>query len=215
MNIDIRTLVFLLFTFAVVQAQSVQKIAIKDLPKDIQYEGIIKEAISYTDSLGQHIVITSEKDIHISDKFHHENGGRDAELFVYNYLMSKDIYILNWKVYDYISDCPFDIEVSFLKNTFNVTDLDKDGICEVWIMYKLCCRSDVSPCDMKIIMYEGIQKFAMRGYKRVFGGTNKGVAYYYGGEYTFDSAFRNGPEQFREFAEKLWEKNKMDKPYQQ
>ena len=38
-------------------------------------------------------------------------------------------------------------------------------------MYKTVCHVDVSPCDMKIIMYQGGQKYAIRGKNKVFYGT--------------------------------------------
>jgi hypothetical protein len=63
---------------------------------------------------------------------------------------------------------------------------------------------------MKIIMYHGQQKFAMRGQNKVFSGTDdKGKKYYIGGDYKYDKAFADGPKEFLEFAKKLWDKNIM------
>jgi hypothetical protein len=56
---------------------------------------------------------------------------------------------------------------SFVKNTFKINDLDHNGIAEIWLMYKIVCHGDVSPCEMKIIIYEEKQKIAMRGENKV------------------------------------------------
>ena len=175
------------------------------LPFDIKLEGKIKNAVRWTDSLGDNMVITTETGIFQNKKFRHEEDGNDAELFAYHFLISKDEAKQTWKVYDFIKDCPLDIEASFIKNTFQVTDLNKDGVAEIWLMYKTVCHGDVSPCDMKIIMYQGPQKFAMRGKNKVKISDRD----YVGGEYKFDPAFSSGPKEFLEFAKKLWQKNIM------
>jgi hypothetical protein len=78
---------------------------------------------------------------------------------------------------------------------------------EVWIMYTTVCHGDVSPGDMKIIMYEGKQKFAMRGHDKV----QVSEKDFDGGDYKFDQAFNAGPKAFRDFAVKLWNKNIMQR----
>lgn len=61
-------------------------------------------------------------------------------------------------------------------------------------------------------MYEGNQKYAMRGQNKVFGGTDKnGVDHYIGGEYKYDEAFSKGPKEFLKFAQELWNRNVMQK----
>lgn len=190
----------------------VTNLEIKDLPLEIKYEGKIKNAIQWTDELGLNIVILSETGIYRSEKFIHENEGMDAELFGYHYLDADGMLIAVWKLYDFISDCPVDIEASFIKNTLQVTDLNEDKIAEVWLMYKTVCHGDVSPSDMKIIMYQGNQKYAMRGQNKVNAGTDEnGKEIYIGGEYKFDKAFKTGPVEFKNFAIALWNKNIMQK----
>lgn len=88
-------------------------------------------------------------------------------LFAYHYIISGNKANQTWKVYDYISDCPVEIAAYFVKNTFNVTDLNKNGIAEVLLMYKTTCHGDVSPLQMKVIMYEGKEKYAMSGENKV------------------------------------------------
>lgn len=189
---------------------SLKQLDITKLPKGIKYEGKIKTAVCWVDSLGDNIAILTETGIYQSEKFKHENDGNDAELFAYHYLVIGDNAFQTFRVYDFISDCPVDIEAKFINNSFQVTDLNQDGVSEIWIMYKTVCHGDVSPCDMKIIMYQGQQKFAIRGQNKVFGGTDeKGKNHYIGGDYKYDKAFAVGPKEFLDFAKKLWNKNIM------
>ena len=74
-------------------------------------------------------------------------------------------------------------------------------------MYKTVCHGDVSPSNMKVIMYQGLQKYAMRGRNKVKISETETE----GGEYTFDKVFVDGPISFRNFAIKLWEKNILQK----
>ena len=69
-----------------------------------------------------------------------------------------------WRLRDGIEDCPFDLDLGPLPGSTAVTDLDHDGQTETTLVYKLACRSDVSPSDLKLIMHEGAAKYALRGY---------------------------------------------------
>lgn len=187
---------------------SLTQLDLAKLPKGIAYEGKIKTAVRWTDSLGDNVVILTETGIYESKKIQHENNGRDAEIFAYHFIIKEDTASQTWRVYDFISDCPVDIEAQFIKKSFQVTDLNSDGIGEIWIMYKTVCHGDVSPCNMKIIMYEGNQKFAVRGQNKVMIGIDeKGIKHYEGGDYTYDKAFAEGPKEFLAFAKKMWDKN--------
>lgn len=190
---------------------TVEKIDSTQFPSSIKYEGFIKNAVRWKDKAGDNIVITTETGYHINKKFQHETDGSDAELFAYHFIVSGNEAKQTWKVYDYISDCPVDIVASFVKNTFQVTDLNKNGIAETWLMYKTVCHGDVSPCDMKVIMYEGDQKYAMRGESKVAVGLlDNGKEQYIGGEYKLDENFKKGPKVFKEFTQKLWSDNLIE-----
>lgn len=63
----------------------------------------------------------------------------------------------------------------------------------------LACRGDVSPSTMKLIMYEGDKKYAVRGTCKIVMGDES-----YGGEMNMDANFKNGLQVFREYAQKKW-----------
>lgn len=92
------------------------------------------------------------------------------------------------------------MEANFVKNTLRITDLDNNGKGEVWLMYRTVCHGDVSPSNLKVIMYQEQQKFAMRGTSKVRVSDNR----FDGGDYKFDRAFMAAPQIFRDFAQKLW-----------
>lgn len=173
------------------------------LPKGISYKGTLKTAVRWTDKMGDNLVVTTVTG-ETDSKSPEVEGSRDAFLYATHYLVFKDSVSQVWKVTDYVKECPFDIILNFVGNTFQVTDLNQDGIGEIWLMYKASCRSDVSPVDMKVIMYEGKQKYAMRGQNVVELSKEETM----GGEYKLDKAFNDGPAAFRDFAKKLWKDNR-------
>ena len=180
----------------------VTKLDKNSVPNNIQYDGNIVQAVRWTDSTGDNIVILTA-----TEKTQSKNApGRDAALYAYHYVVSGDSIKQTWKVYDYIKECDTDMDLYFVDNAFAVTDLNKDGKAEVWIMYKNSCRGDVSPAPMKIIMYQDNKKFAVRGTNKVQHSAN----YYAGGEFTFDDAFKKAPAEFRQYAEKLWKQHEVE-----
>jgi hypothetical protein len=183
---------------------SATKIDAKHLPAGIAYEGKLKSATRWTDANGDNIAFVTETGEHRNPKFPHEGeDGKDAELFAYHFIMKEGKPSLSWKVYDFVSDCPVDLTASF--NDFRISDADKNGIAEVWMVYKTACRGDVSPAEMKIIMYENGKKHAMRGTEKILQGIDdNGNKSYSGGDYRFDPAFLVVPESIRAFAKKLW-----------
>jgi len=179
---------------------------IVNIPKEAKFNGVAKKVVKWIDTSGEYIAIISESEESKKINAEADMEEKSKQLFAVCYAIKKDSLIQKWKVFDQISSCPFDITISFIQNTFQVTDLNNDGIAEVWMMYKMVCRSDVSPCDMKIIMYQGQQKFAMRGQNKV----KMTETEYFGGEYKFDKTFNEGPKEFRDLAIKLWNKNSIE-----
>lgn len=191
----------LLFSLSLTGQIEVRPLDKDKLPKELVFKGRVKDAVQWADKAGNNMVITTETGEYASKSG--TDGYKDAELFAHHFISENGVFKQTWKVVDFTKECPLDLEATFIKNTFQVTDLNKDSIAEIWLMYKTVCHGDVSPCEMKVIMYEGNQKYAMRGQNRVEIDKNK----FLGGEYTFDKAFMAGPQVFREHAKDLWSKN--------
>lgn len=175
------------------------------IPETIKYTGNIIQAARWTDSTGDHMVILTATG-KVQRKNSPDDSYSDGALYAYHYLVSGDSITHTWRVYDYIKECPVDMFLNFVDNTFSVTDLNKDGKAEVWMMYKISCQGDVSPIPMKIVMYQDNKKFAVRGTARV----KVSATEYLGGEYSFDAALKKAPAEFRQYAKKLWKEHKTE-----
>ena len=184
----------------------ISKVDSTKLPKGIKFSGQITNSAKWTDSFGVHYVLTTETGEYFS-KDKENNEVKNAELFVYHYISKGDSIKLIWKIYDHNKNCEFDVFTKFIDKAFKVTDLDKNGIAEVWVMYENQCTSDVSPGPTKIIMYEGNKKYAIRGENKVKISENNFI----GGRYALDENFKIGNTLFKQFGINLWEKNKLKK----
>ena len=121
---------------------------------------------------------------------------RSRELTVTHSAGSKQV----WKARDFVERCEFDVTLEVIEGSIRLTDLDADGEPEVSFLYRLACRSDVSPLDAKLLMYEGAAKYALRGTTKERVGENE----FAGGEYKVDPSFEQAPTQFVEFAKAQW-----------
>jgi hypothetical protein len=108
-----------------------------------------------------------------------------------------------WEAKDFVSGCRFDLTLSLLAASIEVTDLDQNGEGEVSFAYTRACHSDVSPLELKLLLYQGAKKYALRGTTRVkVGNDAKGHPSVLGGELTPD--FIGAPHAFLEHAKARW-----------
>ena len=105
-----------------------------------------------------------------------------------------------WEAKDFVNDCEFDLSLDVSWAQATVTDLDNDGVGEFAFTYVLGCRSDVSPLTMKLLMYEGSSKYALRGTNRVRVSDKD----FEGGTFEVDAAFKKAPASFLEHAKAQW-----------
>jgi hypothetical protein len=174
------------------------------IPKGSRYLGSLVQAFRWKDNSGDNVVVLStEKG---PSKNAPDGGYSDGALYAYHYLIAGDSLKQTWRVSDFVKECPVDMFLNFVEKSFAVTDLNKDGTAEVWIMYKVSCQGDVSPVPMKIIMYQDNKKFAVRGTTRVKLSPDK----YMGGGFVFDDSFKKAPVEFRQYAARLWALHKNE-----
>ncbi|MGO3665999.1 MAG: M949_RS01915 family surface polysaccharide biosynthesis protein [Psychrobacter sp.] len=121
-----------------------------------------------------------------------------------------------WQIYDYVP-CDLDVIARYTKETAVVTDINNNGVAEVSVPYYIGCRGDVSYDEMKIIMYEGKQKFAIRGNSAICDsktGLPVDNTGYYGGDYKIDEQLlqraalsASQKTVFREHLKSVWRDN--------
>jgi hypothetical protein len=147
------------------------------------------------------------------------------ELQAVHFVKADTGYRVLWKLSDRQEQCEFDMTAAFIREAFAVTDLDKDGIAETTVQYKLACRSDVSPAAMKLILHEDTVKYALRGLMWIKDAEDakftvtaedvnlsalkgyKGMEtdwYKAFGRYENEKAFAGAPPAFLEYARKHW-----------
>jgi hypothetical protein len=179
------------------------RIEATDLPTQLKYAGKLQKAVKWVTDNNEHYVILSQKEIYQSTKKDMDGYfTKNAELFAYHYTISKDSSHQVWRVYDYTFDCGFDILQSFIGEKVHLTDLNKNGEPEIWVLYRNQCTSDVSPATTKLIMYENNTKYAVRGVDKV---KNSALGYE-GGEYGMDKNFKSANILFQQYAIDLWNK---------
>ena len=140
-----------------------------------------------------------------------------AEVIAHRYTLNEDKAERVWQVFDHIEPCGLDWVAQFSSPPFSLTDLNQNGITEVSLPYYLGCFGDISYYQMKIIMYEGQQKFAIRGNSALCDGkTGRPVRpdRDYGGENTIDDRLlQQSPlsardkSLFKRHLESLWQKH--------
>ncbi|OZI07644.1 hypothetical protein BWI93_13570 [Siphonobacter sp. BAB-5385] len=169
---------------ALAQVQS-KGIAPSALPAGLLYKGKPLQVLQFHDQTGDYVALTTE------------TTTREDEAHIAAYMFGANGSKL-WQLNDGIADCPLDRVAVFVPGSFKVTDLNKNGKAEVWVAYRIGCRGDVSPSELKIIMHEGTTKYAMRG----VGKLKVGNALQPDGGTMTSNGFRKSA--FNTHAEQLW-----------
>ncbi|MGB3005929.1 MAG: hypothetical protein WBC06_05455 [Chitinophagaceae bacterium] len=138
------------------------KITAADVPASIKIKGKIQEAWKWKDKNGENIMVMSVTEPYgYKDKF--DEMLMSSELYATCFLKNDTGYTILWKVADGIKECFVDLTCEILKGSTSITDLDKNGIAETKVQYITACRGDVSPSYMYLIMYEGNNRYSLRG----------------------------------------------------
>ena len=156
---------------------------VKSAPPELPIKGKPLAAARWTDKLGLNVVVLTSTAVATTQR------GDSQQMFGYHFVRAGQTWKQLWKVQDHVLDCEFDLTLEVKPASLSITDLDKDGTAETAFAYELSCGSDVSPNDLKVILHEGEQKYALRGRTRVqTGETDDGTPSYDGGDRKPDAA---------------------------
>lgn len=176
------------------------------IKENFSFKGRLKEYLKWEDAEGTHVVFTNETGVYRTATNNEEEVYKqNAEVFCTHYLKSTTGFTKKWSIYDYYKNCPVDALAEFCNKSLEVSDLNNNGIPEIWIAYRIACRGDVSPSDLKLLMYEGDKKYKMQGFSRI----ELNVEEKYGGEITFIKNFNN-EKVFLDYAKKKWALIRME-----
>lgn len=174
---------------------------------EMEYRGQVKHAVEWQDAAGRHWLITTET----GDEPNGEPGHSDAFVFAYQFLGEAGGQQRVDTFMDFVADCPVDLTAEFLGSMPTVTDLDSDGYTEIWLVYQLACRGDVSPAGMHVVLYLGGQRYTMQGTRKIIYPDEEQE----GGNFQFDEAFLALPAPFRAFAQELWVRFELEQDYRE
>lgn len=142
--------------------QNLTQLTENEIPDDIELKGELLSAKSWEDANGQNIIVVTllGPEYSLDDN---EEVLSNAEIFAAQYLKETDQYKQIWDIYDVSEDCRFDFWMGLVNEPF-ITDLNRDGTTESTLIYRMACRSDISPSDMKVVMmHPGDKKMILRG----------------------------------------------------
>jgi hypothetical protein len=175
------------------------------LREQIAVNGDLVTARMVEDHTGTHILLLTSIGSASRERPSHRRTERvDLRASYYrkvNNLANIGTWTEDWNIKDAV-DCPgLDSSASFFASHVTVTDLNKDGVAEITVPYKMFCGGGIDSATIKIIMRQGSEKYALRGDSlvRILG--QRG----FGGSYQTDttlSLLRNTA--YREHLLKVW-----------
>jgi len=167
----------------------------KTNPLKDSVKGNLVDGAAWTDAGGEFTVLLGQTE--------NKRVNSTQNQFIYAYCYKKEggSWKQQWVVQDKIENCEVDATCEFFPGSLTVTDNDKNNVGEVTFLYSLSCRGDVSPDDKKLIMYEGSNKYAIRGSTVIeLAGKKEG------GEKKVDPSFNTAPKPLLDFANQQWDK---------
>jgi hypothetical protein len=188
------TILLSILSFACFSQQMItKKIEPSILEKFITNESVVETALQFDDKNGKnYLVVTSI--LNGSDEW------LTKTLLVKHYIKkSNNQFELIRQITDNEVHCEFDNDLQFLDKSLTISNLDKNNYAEITFLYKIGCRSDVSPIGLKLMVIENGNKAAIRGntVPRGFGFPKEKVT---------DAAFKKLPKAIQDQANKLWDK---------
>jgi hypothetical protein len=157
----------------------------------------LKEAKKWYDAMGENWLVLYETGSYVGKA----GTGASAKLTAILYQKTDSGFFKQWTMHDFIADCELDVVCEFYDQHLSVSDLDSNGIAEIMMVYALSCKGDVSPNSKKLILYEGKNKYAIRGEelmvlkKDTIGGSRKN-----------DASFEQLPQVIKDSALRHWQK---------
>ncbi len=159
-------------------------------------KGTVVEGLGWWDAESEHRVLFTTTPVKMNKK-----GLQSGAVYAYCFIQSGGAWQKKWEVKDRIDDCAVDATCEFLPGSFTITDNDGNNMGEVCFLYKLSCKGDVSPDEKKLIMYEGMNKYAIRGSTILdFNGSKEG------GDKKIDASFTKAAKHLLDFANSQWDK---------
>ena len=176
------------------------------LPPGVDVEGRVVGGARWSDRTGENLLLLTQTG-KIPSKAKCGDDCFDAEISAYHFVRDSSEWSSLWKITDSERECLFDLYAGFIVQSLSITDLDANRLAESSFLYKTSCRSDVSPARLKLVMYEGSQRYVMSGSTTLPGSP--------GSEAGMDAAFDAAPPAFKLFAQNQWSQFVVEDKFEQ
>lgn len=184
------------------KTMNIEVVKYDDIPKYLDFRGTIVECLKWTDGLGDNLLIQSLTGYFIGNE---EEDKWEIYAYLFRKEKEKTIYKPVWRIYDYNECFGVDWYAGFIPAATTITDVNHNGIAEISMPYVLICRGGMDPGTMKIIMYEGDTKYAIRGKTMIYCGGE----YPYGGNYELSDNLEKETK-LKNFILKQWNTHKCE-----
>jgi hypothetical protein len=180
---------------------------LSDIPKELDYEGVLVDAWWWNDLNGENYFIRSleapvESNTDDQEDRPYDFPAEEQYLHAYHYVLTDEDseLVLKRELIDFVKQCDWDMKVEHIEDVrFN--DADQDNYGEITFGYMLACRSDVSPADFKVFTLENGEKYGLRGSSDAMG---------YGGEFEKDADMKAQADSIQSIAVAYWEAHKVE-----
>ncbi|MBG8553219.1 M949_RS01915 family surface polysaccharide biosynthesis protein [Hymenobacter guriensis] len=151
---------------AAFDSTTVKNLPLNQLPAGVPRQpGQVLELKRWMDANGPNLLRISRSSVQtLPAGLDDPNDTQSVSLYARQYVQRAGKWEELWHLQDAVEQCAFDMWLGPVPGAAAITDLDVDGRTETTLVYKLVCRSDVSPADLKLIMREGSAKYALRGH---------------------------------------------------
>lgn len=217
---------------------TVRNLPLSQLPAGVPRQpGQVLELKQWTDANGPNLLRISRSPIQLLPARPDDpNDTQSVRLYARQYVQRAGKWMELWHLQDAVERCAFDTWLGPVPGAVAVTDLNNNGRTETTLLYKLVCRSDVSPASLKLIMREGPAKYALRGYTVVQYDSVPAaqripassccldtirparLEKYYDlldGRYETEKEFRQAPPVFLRFARQQWRRWVVEQEFEQ
>lgn len=171
----------------------------KSMASLLKVEGEIVAGRVWTDANGENVLVLSQIK---EDSFSNEEGPSSlTRLLAKHFVNEAGDYRVVSEIEEVESDCGFDNRAAFSATLLAVTDLDKNGLAEIIVVYRLGCSSELSPDQLRLVMFENGKMHKISGTTIADYGEWKD-----GGKTFVDPSFEKLTEEQRNEAMRIWEK---------
>lgn len=160
-----------------------------------------KNMLSWTDRQGYHIVMMETFD----ERSGEEPDTQSSWVYITHELQTESRRNQTWTYQSGEYDCPVDVYAGF-RAAPTFSDLNEDGVYEIWFIIEKSCKGDISPSQLEILMVdENGKQYLAQGETLLHfpDGNIDGGAYDVG---DFDRL----PQIYRDFAENYFLQNSQN-----